>query len=984
MRTSDRAGGMSGVTRSRLRRVAWARQAVLLALCALVALPVVALGPSRTADAGVDGLAEVARVAFPPDPDEFSPTRGRLVLDEETRRGFRLFRDAATGSLGMWALNLDTLADGPRVLVADFPAAPAQKFGYFAAAGGGRLFVVDEAGWVHAFDQVTLERVGLFPSILPPPSGSTVLVLNRENAEGARRNTPEGERTALHPFTSLPGHRITAFEYVPSLRAAGGPAELLTVSHGYVNEADVPVSVLTLHRWDAMTGREISATRLDGCSSGRSFGNETRASAGLALSTSPSGGRELVFGCIGRGLVGEVWRAALAEDGTIRSQMLAGSVATASDFLIDPIGRRAHAITSSGVGQSFVTVDLDRGGVVGSVGLSFDFDAMAAPAGVGAAIDPSTGRLYALAGASLDEATGKTSPGGLVLVDGRRSPLPQGFAFTDLSRDAVEMVAVDRAGPGRATRVFIRRVGEPFYRVLNDQVAVQSNPGLADADRFTTDVEEVEDVTRAAFSGGVTGYGVRMLLVGGTSAVPDPVSLVRGESLTKDTATGFVAAPGCGGTNRELILGSIASTTGLSDTAATAEAIAAHADPRTIQDLAEPVGSCSPSILSRTTIGRSRSHPDDFTLGSNAWRETTVPGTEGNADQLVGPSWPFSTAVCLPPARPKDAAPHDGDGLYPGTPPPAGFSARTDCDLDAQKLTAGALAAGADLAGIRVSKAESQTEMSRSLGKGVTVTVTSKAAGLELPGDISIAEVRATAVASAGGRPGTATTSFTSAICGLRAPGLSISACFDPRSAQARQIISGLNQVLGQRQMSIRLPDADPELLAGTPGGALAAVQKDRFATQGEQLFNNDFLTALPALELVRLHDSTQGRGRQIIQVAGVQASTAYNISVKASDTGGVAPPAKTVGSEVLVGGTSPTLREGLPQLPGTDGGFPTPGQMLSTILATTSYILRWALRSPGKALSVIGLLGVAFALPLHLLERSRAFAAAMTKKDPA
>jgi hypothetical protein len=180
--------------------------------------------------------------------------------------------------------------------------------------------------------------------------------------------------------------------------------------------------------------------------------------------------------------------------------------------------------------------------------------------------------------------------------------------------------------------------------------------------------------------------------------------------------------------------------------------------------------------------------------------------------------------------------------------------------------------------------------------------------------------------------------------------------------------------------MQVRVPQPDGELASGTPGGALSAVQKDRFAAQGEQLFNNDFLTAVPALELIRLHDSTQGRGRQIVQLAGAQASTAYNVSVVPTGSGsGAAPSAVPVGTDVLSAG--PAAPSGSIAGPG-GGGFPSLARILQTVVATTTFTLRYALRSPGQALSVAGLIFVAFALPLHLLERRRAFTAALSQRS--
>src|SRR5205823_7872053 len=75
---------------------------------------------------------------------------------------------------------------------------------------------------------------------------------------------------------------------------------------------------------------------------------------GLAVSTPPDqpDAPEAVVGCIGRGNTGEIWRVALASDGSgAGTQTLAGSVPEAQDFLIDASGRRV-VVETAGNGQA--------------------------------------------------------------------------------------------------------------------------------------------------------------------------------------------------------------------------------------------------------------------------------------------------------------------------------------------------------------------------------------------------------------------------------------------------------------------------------------------------------------------------------------------------------------------------------------------------------------------------------------------------------
>lgn len=112
-----------------------------------------------------------------------------------------------------------------------------------------------------------------------------------------------------------------------------------------------------------------------------------------------------------------------------------------------------------------------------------------------------------------------------------------------------------------------------------------------------------------------------------------------------------------------------------------------------------------------------------------------------------------------------------------------------------------------------------------------------------------------------------------------------VAACAEAPVSQAngtplgtRPFLEALNRVLGSRGRAY-IPEPDPELRQGSPGGYLASLQKDRFQQIGARAVSNDGSTQVPALEIQIFNDDpTYGRGRQLFQFAGVDASVTYGI----------------------------------------------------------------------------------------------------------
>jgi hypothetical protein len=91
-------------------------------------------------------------------------------------------------------------------------------------------------------------------------------------------------------------------------------------------------------------------------------------------------------------------------------------------------------------------------------------------------------------------------------------------------------------------------------------------------------------------------------------------------------------------------------------------------------------------------------------------------------------------------------------------------------------------------------------------------------------------------------------------------------------------LVDILNRALGSRGRA-SLPQPDGPLSQGSPGGYIASLEKDRLQQISSRAVNGDISTEVPALELTVFNDDqTEGRGRQIYQFAGTDASSTYAI----------------------------------------------------------------------------------------------------------
>jgi hypothetical protein len=256
----------------------------------------------------------------------------------------------------------------------------------------------------------------------------------------------------------------------------------------------------------------------------------------------------------------------------------------------------------------------------------------------------------------------------------------------------------------------------------------------------------------------------------------------------------------------------------------------------------------------------------------------------------------------------------------------------------------------------------------------------------------TIGVVRAEATSVATGRDGRASATFRRTVCDVHVQGLVVTGCLDEEAQQA--LVARLNDAFGGRA-TVRLRQPDPELAGGTPHGYLAALQRDREELFADQVIGRDRSLAVPGLEIVLYQGDggAWGTGRQIVQLAGVQASTSYGIACSYGrkvdgSCGSAGDPGQFPGSLGGGAGYEPFGDGdggGSALLTGLDGADPAAAalsqaapreKLLTRILRAVPRALAEALRLLFNNPRELGLLAALWALlyaPCYLGDRRRA-----------
>ncbi|HVF74320.1 MAG TPA: hypothetical protein VM938_04675 [Acidimicrobiales bacterium] len=536
------------------------------------------------------------------------------------------------------------------------------------------------------------------------------------------------------------------------------------------------------------------------------------------------------FSCQRAGSIGAVAR--LSRPGIITDStedIVAGPAYLETAFA-DPDSGRLFLITVAGEIWAFDTRTMSFVGVVaaGAEGEIF--------ARLGYGIDTLTGRLFFQSRIS-----------GLGIAEGRFYPIPQARSFSDRSADGQERIISD----GKNGRLFVltgyQTTRVPAYTIY-DIGQAPAPPPPADPDRSTLDIPEQQGVTEPRYFSSATGYGVRLLLAKGISAVP-PAPAAGQIAPSADIISKNVNSQ-CGFTDRELVAGRV-SKAEYETGSTSARAIGIDVDERTKLDLTN-LSRCDVTVRSSSEV-----FSGIFSTGPKPVQDQTR-----NLDG--GPGWDNEAADCSSSeGEPGQEAASKNETPSAGT---------VSCPTPGDKLTADAV--GYLNGAVTVGKATTSSVISRT--DGVTATVVAEAQDINIAGVLFIGEVTSVATSRSNGRPGRRPMSDHSVtVRGVRNGTSWI--CKDVCDLEV--LTRTLNLLMGGRVEFRTTNGLDEGLRAGTPKGALTAVQKSSARQSSDQALVGDSTTEVAGLEMVVYNDNKPfGRARQIYQFAGVATAATYNI----------------------------------------------------------------------------------------------------------
>ena len=845
-------------------------------IAVMVPFSVAARQAAAGADEGtVEQLDRTVPIEHPKTPLQFTWSAGRRLYQAVTN-------DGATDS-HLVSYDLDTFE--PMATSDPLGTAPLQRPELIAVdEEGGRIFVP------------------LKGAVCGQSCTGDILVLDAEELTVLGRMT-------LSPLQGFVLPQARALRWSPS-RAEGDRGKLHVLIQDQATSSG-PAGSVYLTQWDpegGLLGNLDWETpfRLDACRGDR-LGDHGQYPYAFTVLRGRDMSRPIIHaGCYGGASVGQIVSVRLDSANRPASQE-AVQTPRPIGILSDPVSERLLVRVRGNVGGDQLWVyDGRRGSFVGVVGVS------ATPRFTAIGLDDVGGRLYMISDNTVVEGT--PEEGGLLLVDIRRTPVPQALPKPEFARavnlggdNSSTVIAVDSMADG-GRQLFHRHPTLSTTDVFLDTVPISDDPTPPTYSDRTIDMPEQDGVTAATFTGTARGYGARAILVGGIEAVP--------RNPQQDLSANFAGELGpCGARDRDLVLGSAGPaelTENGSDTTAEARVL----DDNSEADRRELYQRCNKSSLypspgaeipkeTRDQIdaqveSAKRQVPEETRKGLDEQQRLAIAEAEGR----IGNQTTQGASACRTPDQPTDES-FDGtySGIIPtGVPVTGGFHSKVECADDAVKAESRAKPLTSPVP-VTVAEAFSTFEVKRDPVRGMVVEITSVARGIDLGGGVVIDGVKATARSWANGRKQpanapeptldcsdepvrTAGSCLHVALFGVTTPGFSCGTptqeCGDKDAA-----VTNINKALGANgRARLRQPD---ELLApGTENGFRAGIQKPEYERDADKILNSDVIeTVLPALEITRFADGDAGRGRQVFQFGGVEATSTYGIQLLPTDAGG-------------------------------------------------------------------------------------------------
>lgn len=546
-------------------------------------------------------------------------------------------------------------------------------------------------------------------------------------------------------------------------------------------------------------------------------------------------------------------------------------------------------------------------------------------AAFGLGLNPATGHLY------MGKDAGGGHPPFFLVTDGRATPTPQGLVVPFAVHAVMQ--------PDIIAEPFERRIflpvadlgahglgaeGEEGWLVIQDQTpdAIQQEP--VPFDDLTLDIQEGSS-TRATFAGSSSGFGARILLVGGYGGL---ISL-----RDFQTASGPRSFAGLSPGDRGIFL-----------------ARAGSVDVRNAGVSSSAQG-IAPDTLSDNDV-RTKRHDVE------AASEDAGPAADAGKQVAGQIAWPWSPLACL--VIDEETMTTDDET--------AGATAEITCDgkqtTSESHSEAGPLKLSpADGIELKLANSSFSTTVARTEMEGTITETLAEADGLKVViegmGSVSIEEIVSRVRTVAHGRPGTGRVTYERPLAGVTirdADGEVVYRCEE--DCDARDVVEAANDQLETR-VRFRVPNAE---VRATPRGAFAGVQKTESDRYNDLTTNNDGLQSVPALEMTIFNDTVE-KSRLVMQFASVQASSIYGISLlPTADQPGPLPQPPTPSLGGIL--DSPPPPDHLGQPPAQAPEEQDAGSVLERVPRGTLLLIR----SPKEAflVSLLGLLLLGTALAVR------------------
>lgn len=561
-------------------------------------------------------------------------------------------------------------------------------------------------------------------------------------------------------------------------------------------------------------------------------------------------------------------------------------------------------------------------------------------AGVSLGMDERSGRLYAYSAGF-----------GIMITEADQDPVPQADVY-DAGGPRVSGQANIAVDPERDRIMLLRGYGTTSW--LDHYEIWQVPPPLPqqareDRDLLTRQVAEQAGKTTAEYGGVASGYGARVLMAGGLAgAVPsngnETVGGIYGNANTR-----------CGFHDREIAVGVVAKTE-LSESIVDANAESLRLDDNSIKDFGQP----SRCDLSYTYAGPApqifpQALRDNiffaslFTKTESLRRDAGVDeqmaalGVYDSIEELAGvdldrssedhfngatapqTTWHYEPAFCAADYYPNDK-PGQNSERFAGDTFVECRKANTVSGHAEGHLTA-VVGEHGNAIPLKIGRATSTTRVWLDPIFGLTSEATSRVENVQI-GELSIGYIENRAKSYAKGRSGTAKTDeYDPVIALVRNSDTVICAS----KCNLDDVMPQLNNALGGRA-EIRRTNPDRALQRGTPGGYEAGIIKSTKQVASDNALTGDDSRQVPALEIMVYNDNPAiGRARQLIQFAGVRATSNYGIKVidegsPFEPTDPIAPAPQDPAGPTIITVEKPipgkTIVKRVPVLVGIPGGY--------------------------------------------------------------